>query len=298
MNRWLNSFVAIANEGNITKAAGKMFVSPQALLQQINLLEQEIGFKLFNRGKKGVGLTPAGEKFYHFAVHMLEELEKTLHACRTIANESDVIRIPVPVSLVSRFLEQAYIVFKNQHPGIELQFIPIDLPVSKRTDCLLKGELDVIELYTLNDHHPQGVYFQKLEDVDVWCMVKKDHPLAVKEIMTPEDLDGTCIATTPVTILKHLRAYMESNALHGKFIEVPADRYKIIKACEEGNVIIFLKDVVQSFPEFTCMRLNYDCRISRGLACRSEPTAAIRMFFDVILNNIEAASEYRANRPA
>ncbi len=66
-NRHLDSFIIIAESGSFSSAAEKLFVSRTALIQQINLLEKDLGFQLFDRHNKGVSLTPAGKYFYQEA---------------------------------------------------------------------------------------------------------------------------------------------------------------------------------------------------------------------------------------
>ena len=57
-------FLSAAENLNFTKAAEEQCISQTAVSQQIKLLEQELGYALFVRGKRGVSLTPAGEVFY------------------------------------------------------------------------------------------------------------------------------------------------------------------------------------------------------------------------------------------
>ena len=58
-------FLSAAEHLNFTKAAKEQCISQTAVSQQIKLLEEEIGFQLFVREKRGVSLTAAGESFYH-----------------------------------------------------------------------------------------------------------------------------------------------------------------------------------------------------------------------------------------
>ena len=69
----LTSFIAVADSGSISKAAKRLYITPQALSQQIDLLEREYNAKLFTRSTKGVALTKAGEVFYKFANQVLLE---------------------------------------------------------------------------------------------------------------------------------------------------------------------------------------------------------------------------------
>lgn len=62
-DRQLSSFIETAKLGSFSKAASVLFISPAALIQQINLLERDLGFPLFNRTNHGVTLTENGVHF-------------------------------------------------------------------------------------------------------------------------------------------------------------------------------------------------------------------------------------------
>ena len=58
--RILRYFIAVAEEGNITKAAARLHVSQPALSTQLAALEDELGQRLFERGARGIELTEKG----------------------------------------------------------------------------------------------------------------------------------------------------------------------------------------------------------------------------------------------
>lgn len=60
-NHALDTFVRAAELGSFSKVAEESYISPSAVIQQINHLEADLNVRLFNRSKKGVTLTPAGE---------------------------------------------------------------------------------------------------------------------------------------------------------------------------------------------------------------------------------------------
>ena len=59
-DRQLEAFIKAAECGSFTKAAALLFITPSALMQQVNLFEKEAGFPLFYRTSHGVKLTPGG----------------------------------------------------------------------------------------------------------------------------------------------------------------------------------------------------------------------------------------------
>ena len=73
----MSAFVTVIDCGSISKAARLLFITPQALSQQMDLLERECGAKLMVRSSQGVSLTAAGELFYGFAEESLSRQNDT-----------------------------------------------------------------------------------------------------------------------------------------------------------------------------------------------------------------------------
>src|SRR5205085_5151187 len=80
--RQLRYFVAVAEEGNISRAAQKIFLTQPALSRQIKTLEDEIGQCLLTREAHSIQLTPAGEVLLHEARELLERAEAMLERVR------------------------------------------------------------------------------------------------------------------------------------------------------------------------------------------------------------------------
>lgn len=75
-DRQLSSFIETAKLGSFSKAASVLFISPAALIQQINLLERDLGFPLFNRTNHGVTLTENGVHFLTSAKKIISLYEE------------------------------------------------------------------------------------------------------------------------------------------------------------------------------------------------------------------------------
>src|SRR3954462_9475497 len=73
--RQLRYFIAIAEEGNFSRAAERLHVSQPPLSTQIKSLEEELGVRLLTRTNRGVALTPAGSVFYEETRTVLARLE-------------------------------------------------------------------------------------------------------------------------------------------------------------------------------------------------------------------------------
>lgn len=91
----------IAEEGSITHAAQRLFISQQAISESLRLLERELGFQIFHRSRKGVTPTTTGQEF----LNDLNAIMPTIKKWQTYAqNEEDTIKISILVQHVLRFL--------------------------------------------------------------------------------------------------------------------------------------------------------------------------------------------------
>lgn len=81
----LKYFVAVAEEGNATRAARKLYVSQPPLSRQIRALERELGTPLFERTRAGMRLLPAGEVLLDLARPILTQLDQAAGSVRSLA---------------------------------------------------------------------------------------------------------------------------------------------------------------------------------------------------------------------
>lgn len=79
-NPMLDTFIAVSNYGSFTKAAEHLYISPTAVMKQMNALESHLNLKLIERTPAGVHITPAGEVIYRDA-KFNDRLLKKVH-CR------------------------------------------------------------------------------------------------------------------------------------------------------------------------------------------------------------------------
>lgn len=119
----LRTFVAVAEEKHLTRAAERLFTSQPAVSAQLKALEETLGVKLFERTPKGMSLTSSGE-------HLLVKAKATLEAASTLLSEAQSIQgkvmgsIKIGVNSDFDFLRLPNLLShcSNAYPGLKLSF--------------------------------------------------------------------------------------------------------------------------------------------------------------------------------
>jgi DNA-binding transcriptional LysR family regulator len=124
MELWhLKYFIAVAEEGHITRAAERLGMQQPPLSQRIKAIEQELDVQLFHRRPRGVELTDAGRAFLNNARTILAQLDHTVETTRRIARgEEGRISIGiVPASPFHPFVPRAIRTFREAYPQVSVR---------------------------------------------------------------------------------------------------------------------------------------------------------------------------------
>lgn len=115
----LRSFVAVAEELNVTRAAERLFVSQPALSKQLRVLERQLGFGLFERVHSGVALTRQGETLLPVAREVLELWTNGVEAARAAAPTGTLV-IGMQTAVGRGLQQDALRRFRAALPGWEV----------------------------------------------------------------------------------------------------------------------------------------------------------------------------------
>lgn len=123
-NAEIYAFIAIHEEMNISKAAEKLFISQSSLSTRIKILERELGYQLFFRGKgqRKLTLTSEGEEFSKLALEYKEIVEKMFD----IGGKRHILRVSSVDSLGIFILTSVYERFMAIHPDVVLEIEDMD----------------------------------------------------------------------------------------------------------------------------------------------------------------------------
>ena len=191
----LRYFVAVAEAGQITRAARRLHVAQPALSQAIAQLESELGFKLLERHPRGVTLTMAGEAFYEKARHAVAAATDAVQAARSLAqNETGTIEfgfVGAPPGLDSPGPLEA---FAQAHPEIDVRYRELAFPSVQTTSWLSDVDLAVCHLPPADPN----VWVRTLRQEPRVVLAPRRHPLAQRsELTVAEVIDETFIGFHP-----------------------------------------------------------------------------------------------------
>ena len=186
--RVLQYFLAVAREASITKAAQSLNMTQPPLSRQLKELEEELGKQLFIRGNRRVTLTEEGMILRKRAEEMVELMEKTkAEVSSSGENISGEIYIGGGETEGIRLIAKAAEKIQRKHPGISYHLFSGNADdVTERLD---RGLLDFGILIEPADIKKYD--FIRLPTKDRWgLLMRRDHPLAEKNGIQPEDLQG------------------------------------------------------------------------------------------------------------
>ena len=180
--------IELARTQSFSRGSENMFVSQPTFSYQIKLLEEEVGFEIFERNGKGATLTPAGQQFVIFLSNMREDMKRAIEQGQNFSNRyRDNITISLMVRQAVFFLPEAIRIFEESDSHVQ---ITPKFQYEGGMDSFLKGESDI--LFTLKEHTKQlaGTTTHELFKSHIYLITDKDDPLASKNIITDEDIYG------------------------------------------------------------------------------------------------------------
>ena len=136
--RQLRYFVAVAEEGSLTRAAARLHIAQQSLSQQIRLLEMQLGATLFVRSSRGAELTDAGAVLLREARPVLAQAARAAEAVRRAGRGS--LRVGFLSSVANYVMPPVVRAFRERHPEVDLHVE--DVAIATLVRRLRAGDLD------------------------------------------------------------------------------------------------------------------------------------------------------------
>lgn len=286
----LTAFVCAVDSGSFTKAAKKLFVTPTAVMKQINSLESHLNLKLIERTKQGIHLTPSGEVIYKDAKFLFDFSRRSIENARQAEIVHDKT-FCVGTSLLNPakpFMDLWYNV-SSQFPDYKLHLVPFEddhdgilsevEQLGEKFDFLL-GVCDSKQWLERCNMLPLGRY-KKM------CAVSREHPLANKACLELSDLYGE-------TLMMVKEGDSETNDLIRMDLRKnhPAIRIEdtpqfydisVFNRCiETGNVLLILECWQDVHPALVSIPVKWEYSSPYGLLYALDPPEDVLQFVSAI----------------
>ena len=291
-NPMLDTFISVADYGSFTKAAEHLYISPTAVMKQMNALESHLNLKLVERTPSGVHLTPAGKVIYQDAKFMINYSQKSIVSANAATHTYDTT-FCVGTSLLNpaKPFKDIWYRVNQGFPDYKLHLVPFEDnhegilseigKLGEKFDFLI-GVCDSKAWLSLCQFLPLGKYKKMIA-------VSREHHLASKRRIDIEDLYGetlmmVCRGDSGVN--DFLRNDLEKNHPQIHIEDTPRfyDLSVFNRCAETGNVLLTIECWQEVHPGLVSIPVNWDYRIPYGLLYALDAPKDVLQFVKAVEN--------------
>ena len=289
-NPQLETFLCVAESGSFNKAAEKLYISPPAVIKQINLLEESLNLQLFVRTHRGLKLTEAGKSLCQDAKYIIQYCKDSVTRARNAMQQTEqVIRIGTSPMTPAQVLVDLWPKVQKYCPNIKFQLIPFDNTPENAREILgnLGANIDVVAgLFDETMLALRKCSGLELSREPICCAVSIHHPLARKDSLTVQDLYGQNL------MLMHrdwshyvdlMRDDLWKN--HPQIHIVDFDFYdvSVFNRCENnGDVLMTIVRWKYIHPLLKTLPVDWGYTMPYGLLHAPKPSAHVQQFLDAV----------------
>lgn len=286
----LETFVRAAEYGSFNKAAEAGNITSTAVIKQMNLLEDEIGAKLFDRTHRGLRLTKGGESFYKDAKYILKYLhESELRARKAMHDDGNLIRIGTspltPAEAFVRIWPQIHALCPDLRFRIEL----FENTPENAAEILgnLGQNIDVVlgifDETLLELRKCDGFI---LYDIPICIAVPLDHPLAGKSVLEVSDLEGENLLIMHrgwSRSIDDIRSDLEQNHPEVNIIDFDFYDVEIFNRCASSRDLLTAIGYWENIhPMLKLVPVNWTYSIPYGIFYAYDPSPAVEKLLDAV----------------
>ena len=149
------TFLAVAAAGNFVGAAARLHVTQSTVSARIQALETSLGARLFQRGRGGAELTPAGQRFLRHAKALVQTLEQARHEVGLPAGFRGSLTLSGRIALWEGFLPRWARWMRETAPDVSLR---MEIGMEEEIiQGLIQGTVDIGVMYTPESRPGLGI---------------------------------------------------------------------------------------------------------------------------------------------
>lgn len=289
-NPQLETFLRVADAGSFNKAAEEAFITPTAVIKQVNLLEDALGVKLFLRTHRGLTLTKAGQSLYNDSRYIIQYCRDSVTRAKNAMQEDDqIIRIGTSPMTPAQILVELWPKIHVLCPEIKFQLVPFENTPENAREILgnLGQNIDVVA----------GIFDETMLELrrcagfeisrqPLCCAVSIHHPLAEKNRLTVQDLYGHRLMLMHrewSRYVDELRDDLWQNHPQVKIVDFDFYNVEVFNRCENGGDILMAVEAWKNVhPLLKVIPVEWNHAIPYGLLHSSNPSKTVEKFLAAI----------------
>lgn len=283
------TFIKVAECGSFTKAAEDLYITPTAVMKQINALEKQLGAILFDRTNHGLRLTKAGESFLQDARYILEYFERAERKAREIHDGENrrSIRIGTSVMTPAKFILDVWAQIQSRMPTLKIELIPFENNPVNSVEILrnLGQHIDVVAgLYDDAFLRERRCLAAHMYDKKILLAVPVPHALSAESLITIEKLKNRKVLFIRRgwnTYIDELRNKLEAKGVKTEDFEMfNISAYN--RAVTENIPIITVEGWEDVHPLLKLIPADWEDSIPFGVFYSPTPTKLVKKFIDLL----------------
>lgn len=286
----IETFISVAESGSFSKTAEACFISPTAVMKQINALETRIGITLFDRTNHGLQLTEAGKSFLQDAKYIIEYSARAIEKAKDIARQEkrQSVRVGTSIMTSAKFLLDMWTEIQKQSSTMPIELIPFDNTPENAQEILknLGKHIDVVAgIYDEDFLIERGCRAAHLSDKTLSLAVPLTHPLCDKQIISQEDLKNTRIMliTKGWKVVEQMRKDLILRGI--KLIDFDFYNLNAFNKAVKENVPIMAIDGWENIhPLLKIIPVEWDYHIPFGIMYSPSQTKQVETFVKILKN--------------
>lgn len=294
-NPQLDTFIRVAEAGSFSKAAQESFITPTAVIKQMNLLESRLGLTLFHRSHQGLSLTRAGRSLLADARHIVQYSQESIARARVAERgEKRIIRVGVSLMTPSTPLTKLWPKVKERCPGMSLQVVTFEnTPSAARGLANLGQDMDIVAgIFDDAFLKERGCLGLELSREPLWCAVPVDSELAKRDIVTFDDLHNHSLMLIRRGWNAEIDRVRDEILLHHPqiaLVDFPQYRAEVFnRGANEDLALATLPLWANVHPMLKTVPTDWDCLVSYGLLHSPHPADHVRELLDAVSAVLEA----------
>lgn len=298
-NPQLDTFLRAADAGSFNKAAEESYITPTAVIKQINLLEAELGIRLFERTHRGLTLTKAGKSLYQDTKYIIQYCRDSVtRAKNAMQEDTNIIRIGTSPMTPAQLLMRLWPRIQEYCPDIKFQIIPFENTPENAREILanLGKNIDVIGgIFDETMLKLRGCAGLVLTRKAFCCEVSIHHRLAERDKLTIQDLYGENLLLMRRDWSHHvdeLRDELWKNHPQIHIVDFDFYNMEIFNRCENSNdVLLSISGWSNVHPLLKVIPVEWDFGIPYGLLHSHKPSDTVKRFLKAANTAIQEGLE-------